>query len=55
MPGLVPGIQPAASAGAHFALDRGNECRDDTGRVGGIDPAFASPSFMQRLPTVDYR
>jgi hypothetical protein len=29
MPGLVPGIQPTDCSGAHFALDPGNECRDD--------------------------
>ena len=30
MPGLVPGIQPTADAGARVALDPGNKCRDDT-------------------------
>jgi hypothetical protein len=31
MPGLVPGIQLSAKAGASGALDRGHEARDDTG------------------------
>ena len=30
IPGLVPGIQPSASAGACWIVDPGNECRDDT-------------------------
>jgi hypothetical protein len=36
MPGLVPGIQPTASAGAGRSLDSGNKCRNDTVRWKGM-------------------
>lgn len=34
MPGLVPGIQPTAGAGASGGLDPGHKGRDDRRRLG---------------------
>ena len=39
LPGLVPGIQPSAIAGASRTLDPGDERRDDTSMTEPFDPA----------------
>jgi iron(III) transport system ATP-binding protein len=54
MPGLVPGTQPSASAGASGALDPGDKHRDDT----RIDPAAAraaAPPIHLRVEGVTKR
>ena len=42
MPGLVPGIQTSASAGARGTVDPGDKRRDDRGAYAGSSPAAAS-------------